>query len=149
MQTMTLNPPADRWPAWLRATAALGILWNSYGVYQFASSRTQTPDSLMAAGMTAAQAELYLGLPDWMAVVFAIGVFAGLLGSLALAARRAIAGPVLVFSLAGYVCLFAGDVWFGVFNQIPAQLAILALVLVVAVGLLGASRAAAARGLLR
>ena len=149
MQTMTLNPPGERLPAWLRATAALGILWNSYGVYQFASSWTQTPDSLMAAGMTAAQAEVYLGLPPWMGVVFAIGVFGGLLGSLALAARRAIAGPVFSVSLAGYVCLFAGDVWFGVFKNIPAQFGILALVLMVAVGLLGATRAAAARGLLR
>ena len=149
MQTMTLNPPEERLPAWLRATAGLGILWNSYGVFQFASSWTQTPDSLMAAGMTAAQAELYLGLPPWMGVVFAIGVFAGLFGSLALAARRSIAGPACTLSLAGYGCLFAGDVWFGVFNNIPAQLGILLLVVVVAVALLGATRAAAARGFLR
>ena len=149
MQTMTLTPPVERLPAWLRATAALGILWNAYGVAQYASSWTQTPQSLMAAGMTAAQAEIYLGLPPWMGLVFAIGVFAGLLGSVALALRRGIAVPVFALSLVGYICLFAGDVWYGVFTHIPAQLAILAFVVVVAAGLLGAARAAAARGLLR
>ena len=144
MQTMTLTPPVERLPAWLRATAALGILWNAYGVAQYASSWTQTPQSLMAAGMTAVQAEIYLGLPPWMGLVFA-----GLLGSVALALRRGIAVPVFALSLVGYICLFAGDVWYGVFTHIPAQLAILAFVVVVAAGLLGAARAAAARGLLR
>ncbi len=47
--------------------------------------------------------------------------------------------------LIGYGVLFAGAGWFGVFSQLSAQLGILALVVVVAAGLLAATRVADAR----
>jgi hypothetical protein len=126
--------------------AGFGVLWNIYGIYQFIGTLTPAGRSAMAAGMSAAQAQIYFSLPAWMTAVFAIGVFGGLLGSLTLAARRAIAVPVLAISLVGYIALFSGDVYFGVFDAMPGQLAILALV--VAVALLATAWVARSRALL-
>ena len=148
MQTLTFDPTASRSPAWLRAAAVLGTLWNAYGVMQFAGTVTDAGRAALAAGMSPEQAAVYLGLPAWMSVVFALGVFGGLAGSIALALRRRIAVPVLAASLASYGLLFAGDAWFGVFAAMPGQLAILAVVVLIAAGLFGTARIAARRGLM-
>ena len=149
MTTWTLDARGQRAPAWFWGMAGFGVLWNLYGIYQFIGNLTPAGRLAMAQGMTAAQAEIYFSLPAWMTVVFAIGVFGGLLGSLTLAARRGMAVPVLAVSLLGYLALFGGDVYFGVFDAIPGQLAILAFVVVVAVALLATAWVARSRALLR
>ena len=93
----------------------------------------------MATGMTQAQADIYLSLPAWISVVFAVGVFGGLIGSFTLAARKAITVPIFAVSLVGYLFLFAGDTYYGVFAAIPVQLVILATVVVIAAALLAVS----------
>lgn len=145
---MTSEITTRRTPAWFWAAASLGLLWNAYGVYQFLDSFSQTKASLMAIGMTAAQADLYASLPVWISVVFAVGVFGGLLGSIALLLRSRLALPVLGVSLAGYILLFAGDTYYGVFASIPSQLVILAVVVAIAAGMLWLARFAAHRNLL-
>lgn len=102
----------------------------------------------MMKGMTPPAAELYYGLPVWMKLVFAIGSFGGLIGSLMLGARRRAATPIFAGSLAGYVALFADDYAYGVFDAIPGQMAVLLLVVAVAVALLVASLMARQNGLL-
>lgn len=102
----------------------------------------------MTAGMTASQSEIYLSLPAWINVVFAVGVFGGLVGSILLALRRRAARAVFAASLVGYALLFAGDAYHGVFAAIPSQLGILAVVVLIAAALFGASRLAGKRGLL-
>ncbi len=149
MTALTLDARGNRAPTWFWAMAGFGVLWNLYGIYQFIGTLTPAGRSSMAAGMTAAQAQIYFSLPAWMTAVFAIGVFGGLLGALALAARRVAALPVFAVSLAGYIALFAGDVYFGVFDAMPGQLAILAFVVLVAAALLVTAWAARARGLVR
>ncbi len=149
MTTLTLDARGTRTPSWFWGAAGFGVLWNIYGIYQFIGTLTPAGRSAMAAGMTAAQAQVYFSLPTWISVVFAIGVFSGLVGSVALLARRAVAVPVLAASLIGYIALFSGDVYFGVFDAMPAQLAILVFVVVVAVALLTTALLARARALLR
>ncbi len=73
MTALTLDARGERAPAWFWGMAGFGVLWNLYGIYQFIGTLTSAGRSAMAAGMTA---------------VFAMGVVGGLLGSLALAARR-------------------------------------------------------------
>ena len=149
MQTLTTELPASRVPIWLWAASGLGVLWNVYGAYQFAGTFTPAGRAAMTAGMTEAQAALYLALPAWISVVFAIGVFGGLIGSVALALRRRLALHLLAASLVGYLLLFAGDTYYGVFAAIPSQLAILAVVVLIAAGLYWTARIATRRGLLR
>ncbi len=149
MTTVTFDARGPRTPAWLWGMAGFGVLWNLYGLYQFVGTLTPAGRSAMAAGMTAAQAQVYFSLPPWMTAVFACGVLGGLVGSLALAARRKLAVPVLTLSMAGYLLLFSGDLTFGVFDAMPAQLAILAFVVLVAALLLVTAWAARSRALLR
>jgi|GEM_PF-1050238 len=135
-------------PVWYWGVAGFGLVWNAYGVFQFAKSLSATVESLMAEGLTQPQAELYLGLPAWMNVVFATGVFAALVGSVLLLARKKQAQPVLLVSLVGYVLLFAGDFYYGVFVDRPAQFAILAFVVAFAAALLWVARHFDRRGVL-
>lgn len=136
-------------PLWLWAAAALGAAWNIFGLVQLADFVWRTRSSLMMQGMSADAAELYYGLPAWMSVAFAVGSVGGLLGSIALAARREEAVLVFVISLVGYVALFTGDYAYGVFDAMPGQLGVLLVVLAVAVMLLVAGLHARSRQLLR
>jgi hypothetical protein len=141
--------PSRRLGGALRLAAAGGIAWNLFGSWQFAASFGATPDILMARGMSEAQAALYAALPAWMDLVFALGVFGGLIGSIALAARRRVALPVLAVSLVAYVLLFGGDAAYGVFDAIPGQLAVLSAVVAIAAALGAAAVFARHRGWLR
>lgn len=149
MTALILDARGNRAPVWFWGMAGFGVLWNLYGIYAFIGTLTPAGRSAMAAGMTAAQAQIYFSLPAWMTLVFAMGVFSGLLGSLALAARRSAAVPVLAISLFSYIAMFGGDSYFGVFEAMPSQLAIVAFVVVVAVALLATAWTARSRALLR
>ena len=148
MQTVTVESTACQVPSWLWAASFLGVLWNVYGVYQYAGTFTPAGQAAMTAGMTASQAALYLSLPGWISVVFAVGVFGGLVGSILLALRRRVARPVFAASFVGYGLLFAGDAGYGVFAAIPSQLGILAIVGLIAAALSWASQLAGKRSLL-
>jgi hypothetical protein len=149
MHTLAIESSATRVPTWLWAAAAVGIIWNAYGLYQFAGSFTASGQAAMTAGMTAAQATLYLSLPVWISVAFGIGVAGGLVGSILLGMRRSASRSLFVTSFVGYLMLFSGDTYYGVFAAIPAQLAILAVVVLIAAALLWVSWLAGQRGLLR
>jgi hypothetical protein len=149
VHSLAVESSASRIPIWLWAAAALGIMWNVYGLYQFAGSLTPSGQAAMTAGMTPSQASLYLSLPAWIGVVFGIGVSGGLVGSILLFMRRRASRPIFFASFIGYASLFAGDTYYGVFAAIPAQLAILAVVVLIAAALLWASWLAGKRGLLR
>lgn len=133
-RTATLRPNA------IKVLAGLGMAWNLFGVVQFSGQVLSTPAMLMDKGMTPAQAALYAGLPVWMTIAFAIGVFGGLAGSTLLLVGRRGATATLAVSLAGYVLLFLGDITEGVFAAFgPSQVAILTTVVVIAIGILGLS----------
>lgn len=147
-ETSTLS----RTPVWFRAIVGLGVLWNVFGVYQFATQTFADETILLNAGMTAAQAALYTKLPLWMPIAFGVGTIGGLIGTLLLlllAGRRA-ATAVLAASLAGYVVLYFGDITEGVFAAFGTpQVVILSSVVAIAVGLLMLARLAARRGWLK
>ncbi|MGG5821364.1 hypothetical protein [Falsiroseomonas sp. HW251] len=124
-------------PRFVIPAAAIGLAWNLFGATRFVATELATEAALVAGGMTPAQAALYAGLPGWMALAFALGVFGGVAGCVLMLLRRRAAVPVLAASLAGYLVLFAGDVTQGVFAAFGlGQVAILLLVLAVAAGLL-------------
>jgi hypothetical protein len=134
----------SRKSAWL---ALFGLAWSLFGIVQFAAISFKSVEQLTAAGMTAAQATLYAGLPAWMTLSFAIGVFGGTAGSALLIAARRAAVPVLTASLAGYLVLFAGDALLGVFAAFGiGQVLVLGFVVAVAVLLLLTARRLASAG---
>jgi hypothetical protein len=144
-----LGTSSAKLPLWYWAVAGLGLAWNLFGAVQFIGSLSATTESLQAQGMTAEQAAVMLGYPTWMTVVFAVGVFGGVLGCVLLLLRKAAAVPVFAVSLAGYIALYAGDIIHGVFAALGTpQIVILTVVVLIAAGLLWFSRLVRVRGLL-
>jgi len=124
-------------PKWFWIVAALGLAWNVFGVVQFMATAQGTVDTLMGNGLTKEQAELYVGLPQWMTGAFAVGVFGGVIGSILLLMRMPAAKTVFGISLAAYIILYVGDITQGVFAAFGlSQVLILTTVVAIAAGLL-------------
>lgn len=118
------------------SVVSVGIAWNVFGVIQFLSSLRATGDSLAAQGLTPTQIEVMLGYPSWMTVAFAIGVFGGLIGSVALALKKNVSVMVFLVSLIAYIALYIGDITEGVFAAMGTpQIVVLTTVVAIAFGL--------------
>ena len=91
------NVIGARAPMWFRGAALLGLLWNAFGVYMYLKSVGMFGDPV--AGLDAAHADLARTIPAWLTGVFAVAVFAGLLGSLCMVAGKRLASPLLLISL--------------------------------------------------
>ena len=138
-----------RTPLWFWSAAGLGLAWNLFGIVQYVGSVTSDAATLEAAGMTPEQAVLMSSLPGWMTAAFAIGVFGGAAGCIALLLRATWARPVLLLSLAGYIVLYAGDILKGVFAVMGApQVIVLSIVVAIAAGLAWLDMIARARGII-
>lgn len=128
-------------PKWVWAAALLGLAWNIFGLYQFAMGLAADEASLMAGGLTSEQAQVMLTYPMWMTIVFAIGVVGGTLGCLLLLARKAVAVPVFLASLLGYIALWVGDAINGVFAALGTpQVVVLTVVVAIAAALWALAR---------
>lgn len=110
MATRSIASP----PGWLRLVALLAIVWNGFGVAMYLSSVGLFGDPM--AGLSDAERAAASAIPGWVTGAFAIGTFAGLIGSLGLLLRKAWAQPVLIVSLLallvleGWIVFFSGAV---------------------------------------
>ena len=89
------------WHVWL--VGVIAVLFNSIGVFDFVMSMSRGADYMASAGMTPDQIAHYQGMPSWMTVVWAVGVFGALLASILLLLRRKLALPVFILSLAAFL----------------------------------------------
>ena len=92
-------------PAWFWIVAVLGLLWELFGVAMYLMHVGVLPNS---AEMSEAERSLMESSPMWVTGLFAIGVFAGALGALALILRRRWARPLLILSLVAVILQFGG-----------------------------------------
>jgi len=149
LHTQSTRGTAGQVPIWFWLAAGFGLLWNAYGVFQFAHALLATRESLVAMGMSEMQADTLSTYPMWMTLAFATGTLGGLAGSALLLLRRRLALPVFAVSLAGYVALYIGDITEGVFAALgPAQVVILSLVVAIACLLLWVSARASKAGMI-
>ena len=86
-------------PSWFKAVAITALIWNLLGIFAFALQMMITPEIL--AGLPEAERELYVNIPLWVTVAFAVAVLSGALGSLFLLMKKSLATPLLIFSLVG------------------------------------------------
>lgn len=113
-------------PAWLRIVAGLGLLWNLYGIYMY----------LMTVGVVAGADEAAVGaMPAWVTGAFAIAVFGGALGCLCLLMLKRWSKLLLLLSL---LAVLAMDLWMFVLSGLggsapPAEMAVTACVILVAI----------------
>ncbi len=74
----------------------IALIWNGMGVYNYLIQAFKTEASTV--NLNAEQIALMDGLPAWMTALFAIAVFSGLLGTIALLVRKKIAAPLFLVS---------------------------------------------------
>jgi len=105
MNTTTRNKPSIGF--WIASVA--GLLWNLLGVnaylqqaYKVESFRAQFNEQQLAIMDSA---------PAWWTAAFAIAVFAGALGCIALLLRKKIAKLLLVLSLLGVIVQFSYELF--------------------------------------
>lgn len=94
-------------PSWLFwVVAILAILWNAFGVYDY--WMTSTGNANYLKDFDPEMIEWIVGFPIWRKAIWAISVFAGLIGALALIARRRVALTLFIISFVLMVVGFAG-----------------------------------------
>lgn len=90
--TSTNKPTVSYW-----IIAVIALIWNIMRVMSYLGQVYMTDD--MMASMTPEQQELLANTPAWSTGLFAVAVFAGLLGSFLLLMRKKLATPVFLISL--------------------------------------------------
>ena len=76
------------------------LLWNFFGLMIYYDQVTMSPE-VLADNFNAAQQEFLENMPLWATSAYAIAVTAGVIASLLLLVRNALALPVYVVSFAG------------------------------------------------
>ncbi len=84
-------------PVWFWIVSILALLWNLMGVMSYLEQAYMTDE--IKAQYTAEQLTLMEGIPAWVTAAFAIAVWGGLLGCIALLFRKRLAKPLLMLSL--------------------------------------------------
>ena len=129
------------------AVAVIAVLWNTIGVVQYLLQVTMPEDALQA--LAPDMRAYFEQVPVWVTGAFAVAVWCGFIGSIALLLRKAWAIPLFSVSLAGVlVQLFYNVVMQTALALSPALLAGPVVILLIAVALLLASRSWKAQGTL-
>lgn len=140
---------ANRAPAWLLIIATVALLWNLLGCFAFFQQTMMSEAQIEA--LPAAEQALYRGIPMWATVAFAVAVFGGAVGSLALLLKRRFALILLTASLIGvlvqmfHVVMLSGSM--DVYG--PGGMIMPGMIIVIAFGLVWLARSAAKRGWLQ
>lgn len=99
---MSNNKSIAAIPSWFIYVAFFALIWNVMGVIAFISQITMTAE--MLAKLPQAEQDLYANIPLWATIAFALAVWGGLLGCIALMLKKSIACQLFVLSLIG-VCV--------------------------------------------
>jgi hypothetical protein len=142
------NTGKASWHFWVVAIVAL--LWNAMGAMDYVMTETRN-ESYMSA-FTAEQLDFFYALPVWVVAAWAIAVWGGVLGSVLLLLRKALAVPVFLVSLITMVITAIHN--YGLSNGMEVMgdafsLAFTAAIFLIALGLFLYSRAMQKRGVLK
>ena len=91
------DPPGSFW-----VISVLLLIWNGMGAAAYVTLAYSTDESL-AASYPPAELAIMQSTPAWVTAAFAVAVFAGLLGAIALLARKSIARWLFILSLVGVI----------------------------------------------
>ena len=91
-------------PVWFWVVGVVALLWAGAGCSSYLHEVTMSPADL--AAMPTAQADMWRAMPSWLFGVFAIAVWVGLAGAIALLLRRRIARALYIVSLIAVIVQF-------------------------------------------
>lgn len=94
MNDLTTNKP----PVWFWIVSVVALIWNAMGIDHYLGQAYNT-ERWRSNFETSEQIETALSHPSWLVAAFAIAVFAGALGSIALLLRKKWANGLLLLSL--------------------------------------------------
>ncbi len=86
-------------PVWFWIVSAVGLIWNIIGAMAYLGQAYMSVEDLEK--MSQAERLLFESQPGWVTGAFAIAVWGGVLGCIALLLRKKWAHPVLLISLIG------------------------------------------------
>ena len=132
-------------PTWFWIVALLGLLWELFGVAQYLMHVGVLPNNME---MSEAERSLMQSSPMWVTGLFAIGVFAGALGTFGLLLRQSWARLLLIVSLVAVIFQFGG--WLTMTDAVrvigPAVFIMPAVIVAVAILLVWVAGLASRRG---
>ncbi|MBL8553199.1 MAG: hypothetical protein JNL41_02890 [Phenylobacterium sp.] len=134
----TVDAPGARTPWWFWLVAAISLLWNGFGAFDYTMSHV-APDSYM----TAAQKALLATYPGWMHGVWAVGVWGSALGAVLLLLRSKWAFHAFAVSILGALGSFAYSAARGLDPIFPA------VICAICAGFIWFARTMTKRGVLR
>lgn len=120
-------------PVWFWIISVVALLWNLLGVNAYLQQAYQT-DSFKAM-YNAEQLEMVNNTPAWATAAFAIAVFAGALGCLALLLRKSWAKPLLLLSFIGIVVQMVYNLFISKALEVYGPGAVIMPILVLLVGI--------------
>lgn len=118
---------------WFWIISIVGLLWNGFGAMNYLN-QTNMSDEFKAA-LSADQLAIVEATPAWVTAAFALAVWGGVLGCIALLLRKKWAKPVLLVSLIGIIVQMAHG-WF-MTNSVEAFGTVMGIVLPVLVIIIG------------
>ena len=137
-------------PIWFWIVSILALLWNLMGVMSYLEQAYMTDE--MKAQYTADQLTLMEGIPVWVTAAFAIAVWGGLLGCIALLFAKKWAKPVLMLSLIAILIQMAYSFFMTnateIYGPIPGVIVPL-LVIIIGIALVQFARIAEKRNWIR
>jgi hypothetical protein len=142
---MTVKPPA-----WFWIVSVVALLWNTMGVIAYLGSAFMTDE--IKAELPAEQLTLMENTPAWATAAFAVAVWGGLLGCIALLLRKKWAKTLFVISLAGILVQMSHSFFMTnaaeVYGQVQGMIMPL-LIIVIGIVLVLFARMAGKKGWLR
>lgn len=118
-KVLNRKPPSSFW-----AISILALIWNGIGCFQYIALTTASNEQL-AASFSAAEVTIFQSTPAWTTGAFAIAVFGGLSGAIALLGRKAWSRILFIISL---IAVVVQHVWTfilsGYLDIMPATAAI-------------------------
>ena len=146
---------AVKTPVHLWIVAGLATLWNAFGCFDYFMTRTRGA-AYIESMMPTIDGDAFIayidGFPIWVSFSWALGVWAGLAGSLLLLMRHRWAVPVLLASLVGAIVGIVYQIVnpVGIVEIAMGATALMPYVIIaIAIGLFVYARAMRIRGVLR
>jgi len=136
-------------PKWFWVIGGVALLWNLMGVAAYIGMSMMTPE-MAAEGYGQAFADIFAAKPAWAVGAFAIAVFSGLLGCIALLLRKTWATGLFIVSLLGIIVHNVWGVMAGTLAVIgTTDKAMSVAVVIISVFLIWFARKMTARGILK
>jgi len=120
-------------PIWFWVVSVIALLWNLMGVAAYLGDAYTSIEQLEQ--MTQEQRALFEGRPAWVTAAFAIAVFSGALGSIALLIRKKWAKLLLILSFIAALAQFIYNTFMTNTVEVMGNQAIIFPILVLGFGL--------------